>query len=250
MFARPDPGGAAPGATTPPPPPPPPPVAPTGGGSSTTTPTFPGIPGILANDPMYQQLLSFDQAASAGDLASLNKKVSQMQAYYGSDTDPLSLLGRVYQSYQDRNRTIANTLGAHGMINSGETGFQAARATLAYQQQEYDAKFKLDQYIQGLHDALNASQQARQQNEITAAGNAISSYLQLNPPTVGGDGGGGDYSQPPVPPAPTAPAATSFQWGNQTWTKGDKLAFTQYLNSKGVKYSDWAAAHPSAAALL
>jgi hypothetical protein len=214
-----------------------PPTAPTGPGGHYTSPSV-DIPGILATDPSYQGLLSLDKAASAGDLASLNKKMAQMKAYYGSDTDPLSLYGRIYQSYQDRNRQYANTLAGHGMIGSGETGFEAARSTLQYQQQEYDAQFKLQQYIQGLHDAFRAAEQQRAYGENSAAGTSVSNWINANPPTW--------VTDPTSPP----PASTTFDWGGQTWGAGDASKFMAYLYGKGVKFSDWAAAHPSAAAIF
>jgi hypothetical protein len=150
----------------------------------TNTPSFPGIEGVLGSDPMYQQLISFDKAASAEDLATLNRNMSQMKAYYGSDSDPLSLFGRIYQSYKDRNLQIANTLTGHGMINSGETKYQGDRATLAYQQQEYDAKFKLQQYVQGLHDSLRAAERARQLSEMQAGWQSVQDWITNNPPTT------------------------------------------------------------------
>jgi hypothetical protein len=134
---------------------------------------------------MYQQLLSLDKAASAEDLARMNRNTSQMTAYYGSDQDPLSLLGRIYTAYGDRNRTIGNTLAGHGMLASGETKFQADKSTLAYQQQEYDAKFKLQQYIQGLNDAFKDAERQRQLGELGAAQNAVTNWLNdpSNQPT-------------------------------------------------------------------
>lgn len=143
----------------------------------------PDISTILAQDPMYQQLLAFDKAASASDLATMNSRISRMNAYYGSDSDPLSILGRIYDAYQQRNMYIANTLTGHGMINSGETGYQAKRATLDYQRAELDARTKLAEYTDGLQQGYNQAMQQRQLNEINAAGNAVSSWLSLNPPT-------------------------------------------------------------------
>ena len=153
--------------------------------TTTTTPPFPGIPAVLGGDPNYQQLLAFDTAASGQDLATMNARIAQMQGYYGSDSDPLSILGRVFQAYQDRNRLIANTLAGHGMIDSGETGWQGARATLAYQQQELDARMKLQQFIQGLQDAYNAAQRQQAFNEMQAGQNAVTAYLNnpANQPT-------------------------------------------------------------------
>ena len=180
------------------------PAAPHGGGSSSglgtlgtsgteghyNTPTFPGAEGVLATDWGYQQLLSLDKAMSMEDLARMNRNIGQMTAYYGSDQDPLSLLGRIFTAYGDRNRTIGNTLAGHGMLGSGETKFQADKSTLAYQQQEYDAKFKLQQYIQGLNDAFKDAERQRKINEMTAGENAINSWIQNNPPIwIPGDPG-------------------------------------------------------------
>lgn len=202
--ASPDPNyGAAPkGQTAPPPPPAAPPAAPHhssqgggdgGGQSSGGGPSYsgstPGIDQILGSDPNYQQLLAFDTAASSEDLASMNAKIARMQGYYGSDNDPLSILGRVFQAYKDRNMYIANTLAGHGMINSGETGWQASRATLAYQQQELDARMKLQDYIEGLQDAFRAAQRQQKFNEMQAGWAAVQNWLNANSPTPNGSQG-------------------------------------------------------------
>jgi hypothetical protein len=186
MFSKPDPGGAAPkpktpgynpGAPTVPAVVPGPTVTTPDPVTSTTTPAFPGVSGVLGSDPTYQSLLTMDMAMSGQDKATMNQRIAAMNSYYGSDSDPLSILGRVYQSYQDRNRVIANTLTGHGMINSGETGFQGARATLAYQQQELDARMKLQQYIQGLQDAFQTAERNRQLTEWQASAQAIADWI-------------------------------------------------------------------------
>ena len=168
--------------------------APTGGSTQevTTTPTFPGIDAVLGSDPSYQQLLAMDTAMNNQDQSTMNARIAQMKQYYGSDTDPLSLLGRVYQSYQDRLRTVANTLAGQGMIASGETGWQGARANLAYQQNELDARMRLQQYIQGLQDAFTQAQQNRLLQQWNAGQTAVGNWL--NNPT----------NQPQTVPTPVA----------------------------------------------
>jgi hypothetical protein len=168
--------------------------------TTTNTPTFPGIDPVLGSSGAYQQLLAFDKAASGQDLATMNQQIAEMNAYYGSDSDPLSLLGRVYQAYQDRNRVIANTLTGHGMINSGETGFQGARATLAYQQQELDARFKLQQYIEGLHLGYANAQRQRAMNEMSAQWDAVNSWINANPPVSTTAPGPDVTTDPGTPP--------------------------------------------------
>jgi hypothetical protein len=190
-----------------------------------------------------------DQAMSGQDQATMNQRIAAMKSYYGSDTDPLSVLGRVYQAYQDQNRSIANTLTAHGMLNSGETGFQGARATLAYQQNELDSRMKLQQYIQGLQDAFQTAERNRQLGEWQASSAAIANWINnpANQPTSTGSApdqsGGGT-----TPAAPAAP--TTFSWGGQTWGHGEKAQFVNWLNAHGANYATWAAAHPGAAGLL
>lgn len=183
----------------------------TGSHTSTVTPTNPGTDAILGMDPNYQQLLGFDTAASADDLATMNAHISQMQGYYGSDSDPLSVLGRIYQAYQDKNMYIANTLAGHGMINSGETGWQASRATLAYQQQELDARMKLQDYIQGLQDAFKLAERNRKFNEMQAGWTAVQQWLANNQPVTTSlpgtsEPGSSGPGSPPPPPPSSAPA--------------------------------------------
>ncbi len=221
--------GAAPaapyGAITPPkvPAPPKAPAAPTAppppassggsgsGGSGSYNFTVPPIDQILGSDAGYQQLLAFDTATSGEDSATMNANIARMQGYYGNDNDPLTILGRVYQAYQDRNRYIANTLTGHGMINSGETGFQGSRATLDYQRQELDARMKLQDYIDGLTQAFKQAERQRKFNEMQASWNAIQYYLDHNQPipgaggTGGGGGGGGTDTG-------------GFDWNPGSWT--------------------------------
>jgi hypothetical protein len=155
-----------------------------------------------------------------------------MTAYYGSDTDPLSLLGRVYTAYQDRNRQIANTLGGHGMINSGETKFQGDKSTLLYQQQEYDAKFKLEQYIQGLNDAFKDAERQRKINEMTAGENAINSWIQNNPPVTA--------PSPNYVPDPSVPGGDTYNPivvdGNTVGYVPDFNTINQWVNQAGRGY--------------
>jgi hypothetical protein len=150
----------------------------------TTTPQFPGVPAVLAMDPNYQQLLSLDKAASAEDIATANRNMGQMRAYYGSDADPLTVLGRIYDTYQQNLRSTAGSLAAHGMLNSGQTGFMHGRIDLGYQQQEFDAKFKLQQYIQGIHDSLRANARQRAMDEWAAQRQAAQDWITNNPPTT------------------------------------------------------------------
>lgn len=145
---------------------------------------MPPIDQILGTDPLYQQLLAFDTASNTQDEAFTNQRISRMQQYYGSDSDPLSVLGRIRSALEDQNRYIANTLAAHGMINSGETGFQADRAQLAYARAEYDARLKLQDYIDGLTQALQQSERNRKFNEIQAAWQAVQNWLANNQPYV------------------------------------------------------------------
>jgi len=152
--------------------------------AQTTTPQFPGIPGVLAMDPTYQQLVSFDKAASAEDLATANRNMGQMRAYYGSDADPLTVLGRIADQYKQNLASAGATMAARGMTSSGQTPFLHGRIDLSYQQQEFDAKFKLQQYIQGIHDSLRAAERQRQLSEMGAQWNAVQAWIQNNPPVT------------------------------------------------------------------
>lgn len=181
--------------------------------TTTTTPPFPGIQSVLGSDPNYQQLLAFDTAASGQDLATMNANIATMKAYYGSNSNPLSILGRIYQGLQDRNMQISNTLTGHGMINSGETGFQGAKATLAYQQQEYDAQFKLQQYISGLQQAFDAAQRNQKFQEMQAGWAAVASYLDLNRPSSVTTPGTDPVAA--VPAVPGTPASSTNPFVNQ-----------------------------------
>jgi hypothetical protein len=43
-----------------------------------------------------------------------------------------------------------------------------------------------------------------------------------------------------------SPAARSFVWGGRQWGQGQYQEFHNYLGQHGVRYQDWAAAHPGA----
>src|SRR5215471_4823269 len=187
----------------------------------TTTPQFPGIPGLLATDPLYQELLSMDKAASAEDLATANRNMGQMRAYYGSDADPLTVLGRIADVYKQNLASAGAQMAARGMTSSGQTPFLHGRIDLSYQQQEFDAKFKLQQYIQGIHDALRQSARQRALSEWQAQVDAVNRWLSdpanqpttvpYQPPDVQPPIPGGFYdpNDPTGIPAPGAPPDTS-----------------------------------------
>src|SRR5215831_7018127 len=163
----------------------------------TTTPQFPGIPGLLATDPMYQELLSMDKAASAEDLATANRNMGQMRAYNGSDADPLTVLGRIADVYKQNLASAGAQMAARGMTSSGQTPFLHGRIDLSYQQQEFDARFKLQQYIQGIHDSLRAAARQRTMSEWQAQVDAVNRWLSdpTNQPTTV------PYQPPDVQPA-------------------------------------------------
>ena len=140
----------------------------------------PSMEDILGADPFYNQTLALLKAMGADDAALAQYKMSRMQQYYGSASDPLSILGRLKQTYDDRGRYIVNSLAGRGMIFSGETGWQNQRNALAYQQSQYDANFKLQDYIDGIKEALAQADRQRQMSQLQAEADAVSRFLADN----------------------------------------------------------------------
>ena len=56
---------------------------------------------ILGGDPLYQQLVLFDKASSGTDYAWLQDQRGKLKSYYGSESDPLSVFGRIKQQLED-----------------------------------------------------------------------------------------------------------------------------------------------------
>src|SRR5262245_31615799 len=119
------------------------------------------IPTILGGDPLYQQLVTFDLASSQTDKAWMHDQLNKLKSYYGSESDPISVFGRIKQSLEDRKLAIGNQLAGHGMLFSGETGYQGNKARLAYLQQEFDAQRQMQQAMDDLARNFAMAEQQR-----------------------------------------------------------------------------------------
>jgi hypothetical protein len=216
------------------------------------------IKDILGGDPFYQQLLGLDKAQTQEDQAWMQQQIHQQQRYYGSASDPLSVLGQIAVRYGDTLKQIENNLASRGMIFSGEFGARGNRARQDMEWSNVQANFQLQNYIAGLKQAFTQGQRTRQQNELQAQLDAVNRWLSTHEPTptaesvqqyvesAGGGGGGGEAPAPAPAPAPAA-KQTSFQWGDRAWGPGDKAAFSKWLSSRGASLATWIANHQSTA---
>src|SRR5262245_50296387 len=139
---------------------------------------------ILATDPFYQQMLGLNKATSQEEQAWMRAQIHRQQGYYGSESDPLSVFGRIGESYQDALRNVNYNLASRGMIFSGELGAQNNRARLGYERQKLDANMRLQDYIEGLKKGFADAERARKQNELQSSLDAVTRWLNTHPPTL------------------------------------------------------------------
>jgi hypothetical protein len=74
-------------------------------------------------------------------------------------TSGISVLARLNQAHADQNRYIQNRLAAHGILDSGETGFQAGREQTNYARAQADSAGKLLDYLSGINSGIAQYQQ-------------------------------------------------------------------------------------------
>jgi hypothetical protein len=152
---------------------------------------------------------------SQSERLGMDAAIARARAYYGSETDPLSLFGRLKEGYGLRDTAIQNALNARGMWRSGETGFGLNQSRLTYLRDELDYRMKLEDYINGLLATFAKSEQERQMSLIDwawrlAQAQAASGTGGSGGGGHGGGGGGGGGGGTTAPPqSGTAPAAAS-----------------------------------------
>lgn len=157
-------------------------ITPQPGGSngSGSHPSIPSIDQILGQDPFYSQTAALLKAMGLDDKSLAAYKINRLKQYFGSANDPMSVMGRLYLAFQDRGRNIVNTLAGHGMIFSGETGWQQNRNALAYQQGQYDANYSLQNQVDAINEAISQAERQRQFQLLQAQADAVARYIQDN----------------------------------------------------------------------
>lgn len=95
-------------------------------------------------------------------------------------TSGISVLARIGQAHTDQNRYIKNRLAAHGILGSGETGFELGREQTNFARAQADSASKLLDYLTGINSGITSFMQWQ------AMMDALRGLQQ-----GGGDGGGG-----------------------------------------------------------
>ncbi len=136
--------------------------------------------------------------------------LSNLSGAFGGDTQKLaqentqsglSILARINQAHADQQRYITNRLAAHGLLESGETGFQMGREQTNYAGAQQDSTTKLLDYLSGINSGV------AQYLQMQALMNAIRNLMTQGPP------GGGGPSGPPADQPQGSAAPPVYQGG-------------------------------------
>jgi hypothetical protein len=99
-------------------------------------------------------------------------------------------LARIDAAHKDRRNSIVNQLAAHGILGSGELGYQQGREDLTYGQTTYDARNRVLDYLNQTNQSYLDRRNSLRQATLQALQNAYQFGLQ-NPQLYGGEDGGG-----------------------------------------------------------
>lgn len=220
-------GTQAPGPT----PPPPPSVNPGGPMQPGPAPAVPAHnPSPFDSDAGYAAALSAQQLGLSTNQTALNNLIAQRLAAYGDPSfaeqagfglDPQAAafarqnylsgnaeLARIDKSHSLARQAIINRLAGHGLLFSGDTGYQEGQENQAYGNNVYDAQQRVLADILGYRtNTLNQDQQLRQQT-LAALQQAWQNYI-AHPElygtsaaaTVTNGGGSVSAAQPGAAPA-------------------------------------------------
>lgn len=170
-------------------------------------------------DPASAKAMAERALVQYGNVPGGLSGLSNLGGAFGNDTaalakqntaSGLSILARLGQAHTDNLRYIKNTLTAHGILGSGETGFRTGREQTSYAGSQADASQKLLDYLSGLNSGV--AQYLQYQALMDALRNAA----------AGGGGGGGGTPPGEVPPPSGGDGWTPWQWqsgheGDQGW---------------------------------
>lgn len=124
---------------------------------------------IKFGDPSLASMAGFGLDPQAGTFAQQN--------YLSGNAD----LARLDKQKEQARQAIINRLAAHGILFSGETGYQEGQNAQDYGNKVYDARSALLNYLNGIQNqALQQKTQARQmvtQAQQSAYNQALQQYL-------------------------------------------------------------------------
>lgn len=167
---------------------------------------------INFGDPALAQLAGFGLDPQAGAFA-------QQNYLSGNAT-----LARLDKAHQLAAQGVINTLASHGLLNSGDLGYQEGQENQNYGNNVYDAQQSVLQQLASLYNNYLTSRYGLENNANQAQLDALTSYLS-NPDAYASLVGAQQATQ-----APTAPTATKTKAGK---VSGPADALSRYLANNG-----------------
>lgn len=164
-----------------------------------STPTNQGQFGLIASDPFYMQQSALLTAQANADAARANEQTQRALVDFGevptgytgrgandvtrglaadNTTSGLSQLARILKGQADARRNSLNQLGARGMLQSGETGYQLGEVAQTGKNLQYDARLKLLDFLSGIQAAFSQSELQRRLALVDAMQNAYGRQSQ------------------------------------------------------------------------
>lgn len=170
---------------------------------------LPDYASILANDPVYQQLLGSLASARASDSATRAAQINSALVQYGSVPD-LTSAGQTLgfdvsglvdpttaqlaqentdagtstvagetRNYNNSVQQLKQALAARGMLSSGATGVGLGQQQQTYNQNQYDDTQKLLSYLAGVQQAFTQNQTSENTQQVQGADDAYTRAVQL-----------------------------------------------------------------------
>lgn len=126
------------------------------------------------------------------------------QAAGNANAGGVSVLSKLQQAQDDRQRGLENDLAARGIFRSGERGFGTEQNEEQRGREQFDESQRLNQYLTGLSMAFAQAENQRAA-DVAGASQQAFDYYQANPvPGMAGMQGAVGAGDPTAPPPPAA----------------------------------------------
>ncbi len=119
---------------------------------------------VQFGDPSLAQMAGFGIDPQAANFAKQN--------YLSGN----ATLARLDKAHTQARQAVINRLAAHGILRSGDLGYQEGEADKSYGNQVYDAQQQIIQYLQGLYQQYLNQRNQLHQSVLQAQQNALASY--------------------------------------------------------------------------
>lgn len=201
--------------------------------------TTPHTPSPFDSDPGYQAAVTAEQAGNATLASQLQNLITQRIVAYGDPSlagqagfglDPQAAAfaqqnylsgngekARIDKAHDNARQAIINQLAAHGIVFSGDTGYQIGNADQTYGNQVYDAQQSALADILGYRTGSQTQQSALHQATIAALENAYNNYVAnptayVAPPQVPAAAASQPVAQAPPPPQSVQSIIDQLRW--------------------------------------